>query len=397
MTSPIRFFVAALLLVPVAAIAQDVSSARKANAEPAIEGNPLYMKVRLDAPLKLSRLKSGDQVSGKLLQDVYSGTEELFSAASGVHLVIDGVKRRRRVPNDHWPWMIKVLAPRHEKYPVFRVAIIASVAGHEAPLLVSVVSIGKEVEVAAKTKKKATAAKSSHGKSRRELGPIVTLEAHTESNQNGAVAVVPGPVTVAPGTEANVILLRQVSASRDHAGDSFQARLVEPIRDGSKIILPEGSVFEGKIVKSRAPRTLSRSGSIYLAFTNLTLPGGSSGPVKASIASAELSQRSHTVIDAEGQMHGDRPGKAWMLLNAGITGGISKEVDDGTQLVIEAIISTATDASTAGTAKIAATCASGIFLLTRHGRDVVLPKYTQMKIVFDRPAQIPTAQAVPNR
>ena len=30
----------------------------------------------------------------------------------------------------------------------------------------------------------------------------------------------------------------------------------------------------------------------------------------------------------------------------------------------------------------------GHFLLTRHGRDVVLPKYTQMKIVFDRPGDV---------
>jgi hypothetical protein len=87
-------------------------------------------------------------------------------------------------------------------------------------------------------------------------------------------------------------------------------------------------------------------------------------------------------------MHGDRPGKLWMLLNAGVTAGIGKEVDDGTQLIIEALASTATDASTAGAARIVSTCVSAIFMLTRHGRDVVLPKYTQLKITFDRPVQI---------
>jgi hypothetical protein len=44
-----------------------------------------------------------------------------------------------------------------------------------------------------------------------------------------------------------------------------------------------------------------------------------------------------------------------MLINIGVTAGIAKEVDDGAQLVIEAIVSTATDASTAGTARIVAT------------------------------------------
>jgi len=43
--------------------------------------------------------------------------------------------------------------------------------------------------------------------------------------------------------------------------------------------------------------------------------------------------------------------------------------------------------------------ASAIFLLTRHGRDVVLPKYTQMKILFDRPVDLahPAPTPAPDR
>jgi len=56
--------------------------------------------------------------------------------------------------------------------------------------------------------------------------------------------------------------------------------------------------------------------------------------------------------------------------------------------VIEAIVSTATDASTAGAARIVAACASGVFLITRHGRDIVLPRFTEMSISFDRPVSL---------
>ncbi len=105
----------------------------------------------------------------------------------------------------------------------------------------------------------------------------------------------------------------------------------------------------------------------------------------------KLAANGYTPVDAEGHLHGDRPGKAWMALNIGLTGGIAKEVDDGAQLIIEAVVSTATDASTAGTGRILATCASTIFLLTRHGRDVVLPKFTQIKIVIDRPDSVSDA------
>jgi len=78
-----------------------------------------------------------------------------------------------------------------------------------------------------------------------------------------------------------------------------------------------------------------------------------------------------------------------MAINIGVTSGIAKEADDSIQLIIEAVVSTATDASTAGVGKIVAACASGLFLLTRHGRDVVLPKFTEMNIVLDRPLFLP--------
>jgi hypothetical protein len=78
-------------------------------------------------------------------------------------------------------------------------------------------------------------------------------------------------------------------------------------------------------------------------------------------------------------------------MNIGVTSGIRKVADDGPQLLVEALVSTATDASTAGTARIAGICASGVFMLTRHGRDVVLPRFTEMNITFDRPVSLPGA------
>ena len=101
-------------------------------------------------------------------------------------------------------------------------------------------------------------------------------------------------------------------------------------------------------------------GIAVLTFTGLTLPGGNLIPIAASLAGAELDRRSHTKIDAEGQLHGERPGKAWMAINIGVTAGLAKEVDDTTQLIIEAIVSSATDASTAGVARIVASCVSGV-------------------------------------
>jgi len=400
MISAFRLSLAFLLFTRVYSAGQD-STLRTEIPESAQPGDlsSLYLKVRLDSPVKFSKLKPGDQVSGKLVQDVYQGGIDVFPASSTVRLTVDRLERRRRVPNDHWPWVIKAFSPRHERWPVFHVASVTKVDGTQVPLEVSMISANREVEIEPKPKKQSGSAPSQAAhptKTRRDLGPLVTLTASTQSNPDSSVnATAPVSVTIPSGTQAKVILLGDISASKNHAKDSFRARLVEPVFLDSRILLPEGTLFQGTVLKTQAPRTLSRSGSISLAFTNMTIPGGTGTSIDASVAGAEIDQRSHTVIDPEGRLHGDRPGKAWMIINVGTTAGIAKAADDGTQLVIEALVTTATDVSTAGTARIVSTCASAIFLLTRHGRDVVLPKYTQMKIVFDRPVLVSNQTANP--
>jgi len=391
------------LLAPCLALAQSSPTIASRSPEPvAQEAIPLFVKVQLDKSVKLSKLGPGDVVAGTVSENVYLGQREILPAASNVHLVVDHMERRRRTPNDHWPWVIKAFTPRHENHPTFTSATVSAAGGQEIPLRVSLVSLQPERKVSAETRKKpapaneptsqnARTAKKSSTALNKEAGPVLTLEASLQTSsaeQNQERIGLAGPVTLPAGTQARVILLGPVSASANHAGDTFQTRLIQPVWLDSKVVLPEGTLVQGKVMRSRRPRMLSRAGSLFLGFTGLTLPGGAPTPVEASITEAELDQRSHTRIDPEGVMHGERPGKAWMAINLGVTGGIAKEVDDGLQLAVEAIVSTATDASTAGTARIAATCASAVFMLTRHGRDVVLPRFTELTIVFDRPVSV---------
>jgi hypothetical protein len=415
-------FLLLLILLPAVLCAENVESAGSSSQAGANVYSNLYVKVQLDSKVKSSVLKPGDVMEGSLSRSVYSRDRQLFSAGSRVHLIVDKLERRRRAPNDHWPWVIKVFIPRHEKYPTFQRAQVLLADGREIPLRVSLVSIGPEVEVQAKPRKGKSGAHPNSAKMDANLASVPSTSLKKTGKDLKALSAAPmanfeavvltgeelsaashgpapvssrGTVTVAAGSQAKVILLGSLSASKNRAGDSFQARLVEPVYAGPTLVLPEGSVFEGKVMKSTGPRMLSRSGSVLLSFTAVTSPGGTSGPIEASVTGVEMNRQSHTRVDSEGQLKGDRPGKAWMVINLGATGGIAKEADDAAQLLIEAIVSSATDVSTAGTARIAGACASGLFMLTRHGRDVVLPKFTEMDIMFDRPVSLSTAQAGP--
>lgn len=393
-------------------------SAASVSAVKTQEESSLYVELVLSRPVKVSALKTGDVIEGNLSRDVYSTKSKLFPSGSTVRLTVGKLERRRREPNAHWPGVIRLFAPRYENYPTFQSASVSSTGGAEVPLQVSLISIARRVvEVHAPAKARASSGSATDRSQATETSPGVapaeagvpgavnesagrkanrgqTLVLEAAQPQQFPAAASPGiskpPASVATaalgvGTQAQVVLLSSLSASKSRPGDSFHAQSVEPIRYGSGAVLPAGSLFEGKVEKSKAPRWLSRPGSLYLTFTGLTLPAGNRVPVVAHITGAEADRHSQLRLGAEGELSGGHPGKAWMLINLGVTAGVAKETDDAFQVIAEALVSSATDASTAGAARIVAACASTLYMVTRHGRDVVLPRFTRMEIAFDRP------------
>lgn len=361
----------------------------------------LYVKVHLVQPLKMSKLKPGDAVEGTLARDVYSADQKLFDGGSGVRLTVDHLEKRRRIPNDHWPGVIKIFTPRHENYPVFKTATVTQ-SGRDHAMQVSMITVSRMRDVHALPKKiKGRKSSGDHGSGvvtsepQKAPTPTMILEAwladeatSAREDEQAARPDVTDLEDLPAGAHCKILLLGDVSASKSKPGDVVRARVLEPVILNSKVVVPAGSLIDGKVVKEVPPKWLSRAGSLYFTFTGLTLPGGNQIPITASLSAAELDERSHTKIDSEGQLHGERPGKLWMAINLGVSAGIAKEADDTFQLIIEAIVSTATDASTAGSARIIAGCASGIYMATRKGRDVVLPRFTEMEISFDRPVSV---------
>jgi hypothetical protein len=112
----------------------------------------LYLKVRLPNAIKLSKLKPGDVVQGSLSRDVYSGDTKVLASESAVRMAVDHLEKRRRTPNDHWPWMIKAFSPRHESYPIFKSATVVQSTG-EVSFPVSMIVVTNLREVRAMGKK----------------------------------------------------------------------------------------------------------------------------------------------------------------------------------------------------------------------------------------------------
>jgi len=370
-----------------------------------IGGDAQAIWVALASRTQLKAVASGTVLDGKLTRGVYWRDSEIFAPGSTVRLVVDQIQSRRRpYAVDDRPFFIHLFAPRHEWMARFRSVAVLMPGGARVPLRATFIELAQRAEVRARSAKAAVKSPQQAGggspsvsKLPKTVPPwVLTLQAEPEGttfaalagaragSQTTAPARCPAPCTLADGTRLPVVLLEGLSASKNHQGQSFQAVLLQPVMAGERIAIPQGSIVEGVLASRVPPRRLYRPGSLHLLFTRLALPSGAATAIAASPLAAEVDRGTHMTMDSEGRIHAQNPGTARFLIDFGVTGGISKLSDDTAQLIIEAISSTATDASTAGVARFAAIGASGIFLLTRHGRDVILPPYTEMDVSLNR-------------
>jgi hypothetical protein len=355
----------------------------------------------------LKKIAPGATLECKLARSVYWREAEIFPQGTQVRMVVDQIESRKKsLTEDDRPFLIHLFAPRHELALRFRSVKVLTPGGVEIPLRATFIAFTQRATLSAKTSKHAAApvlaATGSGGQPPKSPQPktpppwVMTLQVELEgttfpalaearSRQGAsAQAACPQPCTLADGTPMSLVLLGRISASKDHQGQSFEAELLGPVLSGSSIAIPQGATLEGVVARRVPPRRLYRPASLNLLFTRLALPNGGASAIAASPTAAEVDRGTHMTMDAEGRIHAQNPGKARFLLDFGVTGGLSKVSDDTTQLIIEAISSTATDASTAGAARFAALGASAIYLLTRHGRDVILPPFTEMDISLNR-------------
>jgi hypothetical protein len=209
----------------------------------------------------------------------------------------------------------------------------------------------------------------------------------------------PMPITRTPdaGEEArtrrvHAFLLTQLSASHSRRGDAFQARLAEPVRVGDKLF-EDGSVVDGRVSRSVRPQMLSRAGSLHLHIDRITSPEGSSVAVDGTLGGVEAEAGAKDALDEEGGLRGLRPRVANALVDLGIAYAVGKVSDDLAETPIRAIGAAMSDAAVANAARYFGLGASAAFLITRHGRDVYLPRYSEIEIDFGRLNEQPSISA----
>jgi hypothetical protein len=384
------------------------------------------IRVTLDRPMtKPAKLRPGSELTGHLDRPLYVGDRSLFAAGSQVKMVVDHTEKRKLERKRSGGFLDRVERIRSLQFraPVayqvyLRPAILTTPDGsaHELPVSYlrgtevialhpkgSAVQLGDSSiggaavnEVKDRVRQVKDVKKNAEAAWSKYRHPVVTLRVDRElmlpevaaGTAFSASPAAMESVTVPAGVHARLMLLSTLSASESKQGESFQARLQEPMRQDEHVLLPEGCVFRGHIARLAPPRRLSRAGSMQLVFDSVQLPGGTVQKVVASLSGIETDRHQPTKMDSEGGLKGGHQNTRDAVAAAAVAIVVGHLADEAASSPIEAGASAAAG-NIAG--PLVGVGAGVLFYLAGRGNDVEVPQYTEMEITFGRPLTIPAA------
>ncbi len=342
-------------------------------------------------------------LEGRLILPVFAGSEIAISEGTKVSLEIESVKK---VGSRSGAWkkagtaVVRAFNPLEKERPA-EYAIRLSKTEIETPqgsLVVAATALRAGYAVMIEPKM---------GKG----GEVHTLQpskANSSNSQKGRQSVIlrldegvllPTPMarTLGAADEAgtrkvHAFLLTQLSASHSRKDDAFQLRLAEPVRIGDKLF-EEGSLVDGRVSQRARPRMLSRAGSLHLHIDRITSPQGASIAIAGTLGGVEAGPGTKYALDDEGGLHGLKPGITNAVVDLSIAYALGKVTDDIAEAPIRAIGAAMSDAAVANAARYFGLGASAVFLVTRQGRDVYLPRYSAIEIDFGRPGEPASSSA----
>ncbi|MGA9882624.1 MAG: hypothetical protein WBQ34_02775 [Candidatus Acidiferrales bacterium] len=156
--------------------------------------------------------------------------------------------------------------------------------------------------------------------------------------------------------------------------------------------MPEGSLLRGSVLQVRLARRMSRNGQLRPVFRQLTLPDGIEQKVEASLAGVQTGKTQGLKLDAEGGAQATSPKSRYLDTAIAVTLAAASQGDDllnqgaggvGGFRLVGLAVGVATRSQPLGMAMGAFGASRSIYThFFAAGRNVVLPKYTAMKITI---------------
>jgi type IV secretory pathway VirB10-like protein len=305
------------------------------------KGSPL--QVALDEEIQVKRV--GQPIHGRLMEPVYAFDHIVVPAGASITgevTKIETISKGKRT----LAALDADFTPARKVEVNFNELVLAD--GRRLPLHTSVTpGTGQVIDfvTAAKTKEKKNAVKDMASKKTDEAkqraheqwdnamkqlkmpGKIHRLEQYGEAQlpvhrqfiQAGTVyfaeldepldfgtEVMTVPIASSIGTalpEGSVVRARLVtplSSATAQKGQAVEAVLSQPLMDGDRLILPQGSRLKGTVKQAQPARRMKKNGQLRIAFSELVPPDGIEQEVVSTLEGVQAGKDGNVKLDSEG-------------------------------------------------------------------------------------------------
>ena len=217
------------------------------------------------------------------------------------------------------------------------------------------------------------------------------------------------------GSLVHALLVTPLSSATSQKGADVEAVLSQPLFDGERLILSEGSRLKGTVVEAKPASRWRHNGQLRVVFRELVPPDGIQQKIVAGLESVQAGRDEHVKLDAEGGAEATTPKTRY--LSTGLTLALTtaafrshNDADDAADgqgnsggagglagfKLVGLALTLAIKSQPVGMAMGAYGSARSVYShFIAKGRDVVFEKNTPMEISMGAPhtPALPTPQA----
>jgi hypothetical protein len=102
------------------------------------------------------------------------------------------------------------------------------------------------------------------------------------------------------GSVVRARLVTPLSSATAHQGEDVEAVLSQPLMDGVRLVLPQGSRLKGTVKQAQPARHMKRNGQLRIAFTELVPPDGVEQKVVSTLEGVQAGKNANVKLDSEG-------------------------------------------------------------------------------------------------
>ncbi|MFB3922305.1 MAG: hypothetical protein ACE145_11325 [Terriglobia bacterium] len=205
------------------------------------------------------------------------------------------------------------------------------------------------------------------------LSPLSSRGQESPDTSKPAAITGPHKLILPVDTTIPLALKNTLSSRTAFVGMGVYCETIYPITIGNRIVIPVGSYVKGSITQVVRPGRLKGKAQLGIRFDSLTLPNGTTRPLRAALSSFagnsnEAFKREESKIEGSGSKGEDAEKIATTATQGAIIGGLSSRSGKG-----------------AGIGAGGGGLGGLIWVLATRGKEIVLPPGTNLELQLASP------------